>query len=116
MSRYSADQHARFASDFERDGIVVLRNHFSRATLHEWQRAFAPLLQARGDAGTTAVRGQNRHYITRPFVGIFAGESIFCGPDIASIVEKVVGDDPVMCQLAPDTPLLGSSWQDIHRD
>ncbi|HZZ02328.1 phytanoyl-CoA dioxygenase family protein [Paraburkholderia sp.] len=116
MSLYTAEQHDGFARDFERDGIVVLRNHFTRDTLRRWQLAFAPLLQARIDAGATAVRGENRHYITLPFVGVFADESIFCDPDILAIVERVAGDDPVMCQLASDTPLLGSTYQDVHRD
>ena len=33
-----------------------------------------------------------------------------------AIVEQLFGADAVMCQLATDTPLLGSTTQDIHRD
>jgi len=31
-------------------------------------------------------------------------------------VEGLVGKDPVMCQLATDTPILGSEYQEVHRD
>jgi ectoine hydroxylase-related dioxygenase (phytanoyl-CoA dioxygenase family) len=33
-----------------------------------------------------------------------------------AVVEHLVGKDPVMCQLATDTPTLGSDYQDVHRD
>ncbi len=39
-----------------------------------------------------------------------------CDEDIVGIVECVAGHDPVMCQLATDTPVLGSTHQDWHRD
>jgi ectoine hydroxylase-related dioxygenase (phytanoyl-CoA dioxygenase family) len=116
VARYTAEQHDALARDFERDGMVVLRDHLPRDVLIDWQRAFAPLLLARIAAGATAVRGENRHYITLPFVGIFADEAIFCDPDVLAIVERVAGADPVMCQLASDTPLAGSTYQDVHRD
>jgi len=32
------------------------------------------------------------------------------------VVEELVGADGVMCQLASDTPLLGSEHQELHRD
>ncbi|KPC50671.1 phytanoyl-CoA dioxygenase family protein [Amantichitinum ursilacus] len=114
--RYTSEQHDAFAAAFERDGMVVLTQHLPVATLEVWQRAFAGLLQARLDAEATAVRGQNRHYITLPFAGVFADEAIFCDPDVLAIVERVAGADPIMCQLATDTPLQGSTYQDVHRD
>ena len=33
-----------------------------------------------------------------------------------AVVEDLVGADGVMCQLASDTPLIGSEHQDLHRD
>jgi ectoine hydroxylase-related dioxygenase (phytanoyl-CoA dioxygenase family) len=116
VSRYTALEHAAFARDFERDGMVILRGHLPQAILAAWQHAFSPLLQAKIDAKATAVRGENRHYITLPFIGVFADERIFCDPDVLAIVEHVAGPDPVMCQLATDTPLDGSTYQDVHRD
>ena len=114
--RYTQDQHAAFAATFERDGMVILPQHFSAATLHAWQHAFSDILQARLSAEATAVRGQNRHYITLPFNGLFADEAIFCDEDVLQILERVIGADPVLCQLATDTPLQGSTYQDVHRD
>lgn len=116
VARFPANQLDEYAAQFERDGLVVLKNHFPVATLESWREAFAPLLAERIASNATAVRGENRHYITLPFSGVFADERIFCDPDVLGIVERVAGDDPVMCQLATDTPLNGSTFQDIHRD
>jgi len=116
MNRYTDAEIDAFASDFERDGMVVLRKQLPAEKLLQWRSAFDRLLEERLQSNTTAVRGQNRHYITLPFTGVFADEAIFADPDILSIVERVAGDDPVMCQLASDTPLLGSDYQDVHRD
>ena len=33
-----------------------------------------------------------------------------------AVVEDLVGADGVLCQLASDTPLRGSDYQDLHRD
>lgn len=114
--RYSTEEHDAYASAFERDGMVVLKQHFPKATLANWRTAFDSLLAQRLQDQATAVRGANRHYITLPFTGPFADENIFCDPDVLAIVERVAGDDPVLCQLATDTPLRGSTYQDVHRD
>lgn len=114
--RYSNAALDAFASVFERDGMVLLTQHFQKDTLLQWRQAFDSILEQRLLQGETAVRGANRHYITLPFAGLFADERIFCDPDVLAIVERVAGDDPVMCQLATDTPLRGSTYQDVHRD
>jgi ectoine hydroxylase-related dioxygenase (phytanoyl-CoA dioxygenase family) len=116
VTGFSSDELDAYATAFNRDGMVLLKQHFPKATLAAWRAAFEPLLHARITSGTTAVRGDNRHYITLPFTGVFADESIFCDPGILGIVERVAGEDPVMCQLATDTPLKGSTYQDVHRD
>lgn len=116
MAGFSSDKLDEYAATFQRDGMVVLKQHFPKAILSAWREAFDPLLRERVASGATAVRGDNRHYITLPFAGIFADERIFCDPGILAVVERVAGDDPVMCQLATDTPLKGSTYQDIHRD
>jgi ectoine hydroxylase-related dioxygenase (phytanoyl-CoA dioxygenase family) len=116
VARFSTDQLDEHAATFERDGLVLLKGHFPKATLESWRQAFTPLLDERIASHATAVRGENRHYITLPFSGVFADERIFCDADVLGIVERVAGDDPVMCQLATDTPLNGSTYQDIHRD
>lgn len=114
--RYSDEMLDAYAHVFERDGMVLLTQHFQKDILLQWRQAFASILAQRLAQGTTAVRGANRHYITLPFAGVFADERIFCDPDVLAIVERVAGEDPVMCQLATDTPLPGSTCQDVHRD
>ncbi|WP_144139700.1 phytanoyl-CoA dioxygenase family protein [Paraburkholderia sp. BCC1884] len=114
--RYSDEEHDAYANAFERDGMVVLKQHFPKTTLARWRKAFDHLLAERLQDNATAVRGANRHYITLPFAGLFADESIFCDADVLAIVERVAGDDPTLCQLATDTPLRGSTYQDVHRD
>jgi len=115
--RFSADQHDAFASAFNRDGIVVLRNHFDADALRLWYREFEPLLAAhvRGESDNPN-RGSQRFYVTLPFAGTFANPAMFEDDDVLAIVERVVGPDPVMCQLATDTPLAGSDYQAWHAD
>ena len=116
MPQYTRDQHDEFARVFERDGMVLLPGLLPTDLLLRWRKAFDVLLGKRLKNSATAVRGDNRHYVTLPFSGIFADEAVFCHPDILAIVERVAGEDPVMCQLATDTPMLGSTYQDVHRD
>jgi hypothetical protein len=116
MSRYTTAELDALAKQFDTDGMVVLRQHFARDTLLQWRDAFDVLLEQRLRESATAVRGPNRHYITLPFAGVFADEAIFADPDVLGIVERVAGEEPVMCQLATDTPLHGSDYQDVHRD
>jgi ectoine hydroxylase-related dioxygenase (phytanoyl-CoA dioxygenase family) len=54
--------------------------------------------------------------VTLPFNAPFADRCIYEDDDILAIVEQLVGTDAVMCQLACDTPLPGSTTQDVHRD
>jgi hypothetical protein len=115
--RYSAPEHDAFARDFNRDSLVMLRRHFPREKLARWREAFQPLFEAqvikdKGDPN----RGAQRFYVTLPFEGIFADPSIFEDPDILAIVERVAGPDPVLCQLASDTPMKGSDYQAWHAD
>ncbi len=82
-----------------------------------WNENFQPLLAAHVEREKgNENRGANRFYVTLPFVAPFADEEIFCDPDVLAIVENLVGKDFVMCQLATDTPLKGSDYQDLHRD
>ncbi len=116
-TRYTAVEIDSFVSDFERDGFVTLRGHFDRDRLAAWHAAFMPLLDAHlAREGGHENRGSQRHYVTLPFAAPFDDPSFFADDDILAIVERVAGPDPVMCQLATDTPLRGSDYQDIHRD
>jgi hypothetical protein len=115
--RYTAAEHDAFARDFNRDSIVVLRHHFPREKLARWADALQPLLDAQIDREQdNPSRGAQRFYVTLPFQGVFADASIYEDRDILAIVERVAGPEPVMCQLATDTPLNGSDYQAWHAD
>ncbi len=115
--RYSEGEIAGFVADFERDGLVILRGHLDRERLRAWRDAFQPLFVAHlAREAENPNRGANRHYVTLPFAAPFDDPHFFEDPDVLAIVERVAGPDPVMCQLATDTPMLGSDYQDIHRD
>ncbi len=115
--RYTEGEIDGFVADFERDGLVVLRGHFDGERVRAWREAFQPLLDAHlAREADTPNRGAHRHYVTLPFTAPFDDPHFFEDPDVLAIVERVVGVDPVMCQLATDTPMLGSDYQDIHRD
>ena len=115
--RYSQPEIEQFTHEAITRGQCVLRGHFPAEKLRRWNEEFQPLLAAhvereRGNEN----RGANRYYVTLPFIEPFADEEIFCDPDILAIVENLVGVDFTMCQMATDTPLKGSDYQDLHRD
>jgi len=115
--RYTDAQHDAFARDFNRDSLVFLKGHIPRDKLERWSEAFMPLFHAQvAREKDDPNRGAQRFYVTLPFSGIFADEAVFADPDILAIVERVAGPDPVLCQLATDTPLKGSDYQPWHAD
>jgi ectoine hydroxylase-related dioxygenase (phytanoyl-CoA dioxygenase family) len=115
--RYSQSEIESLAESALRDGHCILREHFPKATLKVWREAFMPLLEAHiAREGHLQNRGSSRYYVTLPFTEPFSDPSIFEDADVLAIVLRLAGEDPVMCQLATDTPLLGSEYQDIHRD
>ena len=115
--RYCRSEIESFAQEALRDGFCVLREHFPKEILHGWREAFMPLLEAHiAREGHLQNRGAARYYVTLPFARPFSDPLIFEDDDILAIVELLAGEDPVMCQLATDTPLVGSVYQDIHRD
>lgn len=99
------------------DGFCVLPNHLPTETLDAWREAFAPLLEKHvTHEGHLQNRGPARYYVTLPFAAPFADPSVYEDEDVLAICERLVGEDMVMCQLATDTPLLGSHYQEVHRD
>lgn len=115
--RYSQEEIESFAQSVLTDGYCVVPNHFSPATLNIWHKAFTPLLDVHIEReGMLRNRGPSRYYVTLPFTAPFAEPSIYEDDEILAIVERLVGKDAVMCQLATDTPLQGSDYQDVHRD
>lgn len=115
--RYDDAALDRMAEDFKRDSFLVLPGHFPAETMRAWAEAFAPLLADHVEReGHVQNRGAGRFYVTLPFEGTFADPAVFEDDDILALVERIVGRDPVMCQLATDTPIRGSDYQAIHRD
>jgi ectoine hydroxylase-related dioxygenase (phytanoyl-CoA dioxygenase family) len=102
---------------FKRDGFYILRSHFSADLLRKWNQEFQNLLKDHIEReGHIRNRGANRYYVTLPFQDLWADKKIYEDPVILEICERLVGSDMVMCQLATDTPLLDSEYQEIHRD
>lgn len=115
--RLSTQEIDEQAQEVLRDGFCVLRRHIPENKLISWKEEFLPLLQKQIELeGPRTSRGSNRYYVTLPFSFPFADSSIFEDDSILAILEKLVGIDPTFCQLATDTPLLGSEYQDVHRD
>ncbi len=118
-TRYDQPALDRYADEVRRDSFCVLRGQLDPGVLRAWAAAFAPLLDAKvreAKASGEQNRGAERYYVTLPFNGPFADPRIVFDPDVLAICARLVGDDMVMCQLASDTPLLGSEAQDVHRD
>ncbi|SFM32934.1 phytanoyl-CoA dioxygenase family protein [Variovorax sp. OV329] len=116
-ARYSSAQHDAFAQAFDRDSLVVLRDHLPLEKLAAWREAFEPLLAAQiAREKDDPNRGAQRFYVSLPFAAPFCDPDFFEDEDILAIVERVAGPQPVMCQLASDTPLKGSDYQAWHAD
>jgi len=111
-------QQARAHADEVRaTSVTVLRGLIPVETIDAWNAAFQPLLAASIDReGDNPNRGAHRYYVTLPFQGLWADAGIVDNDAILAVVEDLVGADGVLCQLASDTPLLGSEHQELHRD
>lgn len=117
MGRYSEAERAALAREVRDDGFCVLRQHYPREVLAAWATAFTPLLERHIEAeGHLQNRGSGRYYVTLPFVAPWAEPRLYEDEDLLAIVDELVGPGTVMCQLATDTPVAGSQYQDIHRD
>jgi ectoine hydroxylase-related dioxygenase (phytanoyl-CoA dioxygenase family) len=105
------------ADEVRRTSATILRGLFPVETVDRWNQAFQPLLRAAmAREADDPNRGANRHYVTLPFHGLWTDPQIIDNDAIMAIVEQLVGADGVMQQLATDTPLKGSAYQDLHRD
>src|SRR5687767_3892541 len=116
-ARYNSTEIQQLVQSVITDGFCVLPEQFSPEKLDRWRQSFLPLLERHiAREGHLKNRGPSRYYVTLPFADPFADACIYEDDDVLAIVEQLVGTDAVMCQLATDTPLLGSTTQDIHRD
>ncbi|HEY0404803.1 MAG TPA: phytanoyl-CoA dioxygenase family protein [Pyrinomonadaceae bacterium] len=115
--RYRQSEIETFTQQTLAEGFCVLPGHFSIETLNVWREAFAPLLERHiAREGHLQNRGPGRYYVTLPFIAPFAEPAFYEDEDVLAIVQGLIGDDPVMPQLAVDTPIFGSAYQDVHRD
>jgi ectoine hydroxylase-related dioxygenase (phytanoyl-CoA dioxygenase family) len=116
MQLTAAEARAR-AEEVRETSLTILRGLIPVETIDAWNAAFQPLLRdAVAREGDDPNRGAHRHYVTLPFQDLWADPAIIDNDAIMAVVEELVGADGVMCQLASDTPLLGSEHQDLHRD
>jgi hypothetical protein len=115
--RYVTHELDAFAQQVIADGFCILPGHFAAATLARWNEQFLPLLHGHiAREGHLKNRGPCRYYVTLPFVPPWADRTLYEDDDVLAIVERLVDRDPVMVQLATDTPLRGSEHQELHRD
>ena len=117
MGRYGETEIQEFVGRVLEDGFCVLREHFERGKMEAWREAFAPLLSRHVEReGHRLNRGPGRYYVTLPFKEPFADPEVFEDDDVLAVVRGLVGRDAQFHQLATDTPLVGSEYQDVHRD
>jgi len=113
----TAQQARAHADEVRATSATILRGLFPVEVIDAWNEAFQPLLErAIATEGDDPNRGPNRYYVTLPFHGLWADPQIADNDDIMAVVSELVGADGVMCQLATDTPVKGSDYQDLHRD
>src|SRR5581483_1682121 len=116
MKLDAAEARAR-ADEVRETSLTILPGLIPVATIDAWNAAIQPLLKAaQAREGDDPNRGAHRYYVTLPFQDLWADPGVIDNDAIMAIVEELVGADGVMCQLASDTPLLGSDHQDLHRD
>lgn len=113
----SPDQIRAHADQVRATSLTILRGLLPVELIDSWNAAFQPLLRAAIEQeGDDPNRGANRHYVTLPFQDLWADPRVIDNDAIMGVVEALVGADGVLCQLASDTPLNGSDYQDLHRD
>src|ERR687890_2313493 len=117
MGRYKQSEIKAFVREVLGQGFCVLPGHFAREKMEAWRAAFAPLLERHVEReGHRLNRGPGRYYVTLPFTAPFADPEVYEDDDVLGVVRGLVGEDATLVQLATDTPLLGSEYQDVHRD
>jgi hypothetical protein len=116
-STLSAEEARACADEVRRTSATILRGLIPVETVDRWNAAFQPLLAAAVEREKDDPnRGPQRFYVTLPFTAPWADPAIIDNDAIMAVVSELVGADGVMCQLATDTPLNGSDYQDLHRD
>jgi ectoine hydroxylase-related dioxygenase (phytanoyl-CoA dioxygenase family) len=111
------EQARAHADEVRATSSTLLRGVFPVETIDAWNRAFQPLLQqAVAREKDDPNRGPDRYYVTLPFHDLWADPQIIDNDAVMAVVGELIGADGVLCQLASDTPLKGSGYQELHRD
>src|ERR1044071_1712451 len=117
MGRFGEEEIKAFVREGLGESFCVLAGHFAREKMEAWREAFAPLLGRHVEReGHRLNRGPGRYYVTLPFAPPFADPAVYEDAAVLGVVRGLVGEDAVLVQLAPDTPLLASEYQDVPRD
>jgi ectoine hydroxylase-related dioxygenase (phytanoyl-CoA dioxygenase family) len=111
------EQARAHADEVRATSSTVLRGVLPVEKIDAWNRAFQPLLRRTMVAeADDPNRGAGRFYVTLPFHDLWADPEVIDNDAVMAVVEDLVGADGVLCQLATDTPVRGSEYQDLHRD
>jgi ectoine hydroxylase-related dioxygenase (phytanoyl-CoA dioxygenase family) len=114
MTPQQAKTHA---DEVRATSSTILRGLFPVEKIDAWNEAFQPfLLRSIAEEADNPNRGASRYYVTLPFSGLWADPEVIDNDAIMAVVADLVGEDGVMQQLASDTPLRGSTHQELHRD
>jgi ectoine hydroxylase-related dioxygenase (phytanoyl-CoA dioxygenase family) len=111
------DQAIAHADEVRETSVTILRGLIPADTIDRWNEGFGPLLAgAVLREGDRPNRGPHRYYVTLPFHGLWADPAVIDNDAILAVVQQLVGADGVLCELASETPLLGSEQEDLRRD
>ncbi|HWE45183.1 MAG TPA: phytanoyl-CoA dioxygenase family protein [Caulobacteraceae bacterium] len=116
-SPFTAAQADAHAEEVRATSLTILRGVLPVELIDHWSAAFQPLLaQTIAAEGDDPNRGAGRYYTTLPFIEPWADPAVIDNDAIMAVVERLIGADGVLCQLAADTPVEGSQYQHLHRD
>jgi hypothetical protein len=96
-------------------GYCVLRQRFDRELLERCREAFWPTL-TQYVASHESNRGPHRFFLSMPFEPPCFAPEFFFDEEVASIVRGALGEHFVADQWGCDVPVLGSTYQEVHRD
>jgi ectoine hydroxylase-related dioxygenase (phytanoyl-CoA dioxygenase family) len=108
---------ADYLADLRHRGFCVVRSRIPTAAIDACRRVLWPgLLQRLADHADQPNRGPHRHFFPVPFTRPCFSPEFFFNDDVLRIVRGTLGDRVVADQWGCDTPVRGSTYQEIHAD